>query len=68
MRAIKSGVEASNTTVGFEGSNSRTAAACVEMYDRVLSGEKFEGEDRNVYRPFVVINADNVDEYLADYE
>lgn len=68
MRAIKSGVEASNTTVGFEGSNSRTAAACVEMYDRVLSGEKFEGEDRNVYRPFIVINADNVDEYLKDYE
>lgn len=68
MKAIKSGKEASNTTVGFEGSNTRTAKACVEMYERILTGEKFEGEDRNVYRPFVVINKDNVDEYLADYK
>ena len=68
MRAIKSGTEASNTTVGFEGSNTRTAKACVEMYEKVLSGEKFEGENKNVYRPFVAINKDNVDEYLADYE
>lgn len=68
MRAIKSGNEASNTTVGFEGSNARTAKACVEMYEKVLSGEKFEGGDHDTFRPFVVINADNVDEYLADYE
>lgn len=68
MRAIKSGKEASNTTVGFEGSNSRTATACVDLYDKVLSGETFENDDHNIYRPFVVINAENVDEYLADYE
>lgn len=68
MRAIKAGNEASNTTVGFEGSNTRTAKACVEMYEKVLSGEKFEGDDHNIFRPFIVINADNVDEYLADYE
>lgn len=67
MRAIKSGKEASNTTVGFEGSNTRTAKACVEMYEKILKGEDFSGEKHNIFRPFVVINADNVDEYLADY-
>ncbi|MGO5051693.1 sugar ABC transporter substrate-binding protein [Lachnospiraceae bacterium LCP25S3_G4] len=66
LKAIKSGVQASNTTVGFEGSNTRTAKACVEMYEKILSGEKFE--DKNVFRPFVVINSENVDEYLADYK
>lgn len=68
MRAIKKGTEASNTTVGFEGSNTRTAKACVEMYERILSGESFEGDAHNIFRPFIVINEDNVDEYLADYE
>jgi ribose transport system substrate-binding protein len=68
MNAIKKGTEASNTTVGFEGSNTRTAKACVEMYDRILSGESFDGDAHNIFRPFVVINADNVDEYLADYK
>ena len=68
MRAIEKGNEASKASAGFEGSNSRTAKACMEMYEKVLSGEKFEGDDHNIFRPFIVINADNVDEYLADYE
>lgn len=68
LKAIKSGKEASNTSVGFEGSNTRTAKACVDLYERILSGEKFEGEGRNIFRPFIAINAKNVDEYLVDYE
>lgn len=58
--------EASNTSVGFEGSNKKTAAACVDMYEKLLTGATFD--DQNVYRPITVINKDNAEEYLADYK
>ena len=58
--------EASRASVGFEGSNKKTAEAVVGLYERLLNGETFE--DQNLFRPLLVINAENAAEYLADYE
>ncbi|MDO4788461.1 MAG: sugar ABC transporter substrate-binding protein [Johnsonella sp.] len=68
LKAIKKGTEASRASVGFEGSNARTAKACVEMYEKALSGEELTGDARNIFRPFVIIDINNVDEYLKDYQ
>lgn len=65
LQSIVNG-EASRASVGFEGSNKKTAAAAVDMYERLLNGEEFA--DQNVFRPLLTINADNAEEYLADYE
>ncbi len=65
LEAIVNG-EASRASVGFEGSNKKTAAAVVDLYERLLNGETFE--EQNLFRPLLVINADNAPEYLADYE
>ena len=65
LEAIIQG-QASRATVGFEGSNKKTAAAVVDIYERLLNGETFA--DQNVFRPLLTINADNAAEYLADYK
>ena len=36
----------------------------MEMYERILSGEKFEGDDHNVFRTIKPITTDNIDEIL----
>lgn len=65
LNSLKAGNEAVRAIVGFEGSNDDTATACLEMYERILSGEEFEGDDRNVYRTIAPITTDNIDEILA---
>lgn len=65
LEAILNG-EATNTSVGFEGSDKRTAQACVEMYEKLLKGETLP--EQNVFRPLTKINKDNAQEYLADYK
>ncbi|MDD2375421.1 MAG: sugar ABC transporter substrate-binding protein [Eubacteriales bacterium] len=65
LEAIVNG-EASRASVGFEGSNKKTAQAVVDLYEKLLKGESFD--DQNLYRPLLTINADNAAEYLADYE
>lgn len=57
--------EASRASVGFEGSNKKTAEAVVALYERLLKGEKFA--DQNLFRPLLVIDAKNAAQYLADY-
>ena len=64
LNSLKAGNEAVRSIVGFEGSNEDTAKACMEMYERILSGEKFEGDDHNVYRSIKPITTDNIDEIL----
>lgn len=61
LASLKSGKEAVRAIVGFEGSNEDTAKACVEMFERILSGEDF-ASDRNVYRTIGPITPENVDE------
>lgn len=58
--------EATRASVGFEGSNKRIAEAVVELYEKLLTGEEFE--EQNIVRPLTVIDLENVDTYLADYE
>jgi ribose transport system substrate-binding protein len=64
LQAIVNG-EASRASVGFEGSNKKTAEAVVALYERLLKGEKFA--DQNLYRPLLTIDASNAAQYLADY-
>lgn len=64
LQAIVDG-EATRVTVGFEGSNLRTAQAVVDMYEKVLTGYEFE--DQNVYRPLLPIDKDTAAEYLAEF-
>lgn len=65
LQAIVNG-EASRATVGFEGSNKKTAAAVVDLYDQLLNGKKFA--DQNLFRPLLTIDKTNAPEYLKDYE
>ena len=64
LNSLKAGNEAVRSIVGFEGSNEDTAKACMKMYERILSGEKFEGDDHNVFRTIKPITTDNIDEIL----
>lgn len=65
LEAIVNG-QASRASVGFEGSNKKTAEACVDLYERLLNGEEFP--EQNIVRPLLVINESNAAEYLADYK
>jgi ribose transport system substrate-binding protein len=58
--------EASKASVGFEGSNKKTAAAVVDLYEKLLNGEKFA--DQNLFRPLLVIDKENAEGYIADYK
>lgn len=59
LNSLEAGDEAVRAIVGFEGSNTDTAQACFEMFERILSGEDFSA-DKNVYRPTMEINSDNI--------
>lgn len=61
LDSLEAGDEAVRAIVGFEGSNTDTAQACFEMFKRILDGEDFSA-DKNVYRPTMEINADNIAE------
>lgn len=61
LDSLEAGDEAVRAIVGFEGSNTDTAQACFGMFKRILDGEDFS-KDKNVYRPTMEINADNIAE------
>ncbi|MDK2807851.1 MAG: ribose transport system substrate-binding protein [Clostridiales bacterium] len=65
LEAIVNG-EATRASVGFEGSNKKTAAAVVDLYERLLKGEAFS--EQNVVRPLTVIDSSNAADFLADYK
>lgn len=64
LDSLQAGDEAVRAIVGFEGSNTDTAQACFEMFKRILDGEDFSA-DKNIYRPTMEINADNIEEIQA---
>lgn len=66
LNSLKAGNEAVRALIGFEGSNLDTAKACLAMYDRILSGEKFTPENKNVVRVIGTIDKANVDEILKN--
>lgn len=65
LESLQAGNEAVRAIVGFEGSNYDTAAACFDMFERIIGGETFEGDAKNVYRPTQAITADNIEEIMA---
>lgn len=67
LDSIKAGDEAARAIVGFEGSNTDTASACLEMIEKVAAddGSGFQGDDHNVFRQLSVINDENIDEIIA---
>ena len=64
LEAIVNG-EATRASVGFEGSNKKTAEAVVALYEKLLNGEKFA--DQNIYRNLLVIDKDKAPTFLADF-
>ncbi|MBD5560730.1 MAG: sugar ABC transporter substrate-binding protein, partial [Clostridia bacterium] len=64
LNSLKSDDEAVRAIIGFEGSNEDTAEAVMEMFRRIYSGE-FNESNKNVVRPTMEINKDNVDQILA---
>lgn len=65
LESLQAGDEAVRAIVGFEGSNMDTAKACFDMFERIIGGETFEGDAKNVYRPTQAITADNIEEIMA---
>lgn len=63
LDSLKSGEEAVRAIVGFEGSNLDTAKACLDMFERILSGEDFSS-GKNVVREIGPITVNNIDEIL----
>ena len=64
LNSLQAGDEAVRAIVGFEGSNTDTAQACFEMFKRILDGDDF-ADGKDVYRPTMEINADNIEEIQA---
>jgi ribose transport system substrate-binding protein len=64
LNSLEAGDEAVRAIIGFEGSNTDTAQACFEMFQRIMSGEDFSS-DKNIYRPLMEINSDNIAEIQA---
>lgn len=64
LEGLKAGDQAIRAIVGFEGSNYDTAAACFEMFERIIGGEDFSA-DKNVFRPTQAITSENIDEIMA---
>lgn len=63
LDSLKSGDEAVRAIVGFEGSNLDTAKACLDMFERILSGEDFSSE-KNIVRTIGPITDENIDKIL----
>ncbi len=61
LESLKAGDEAVRAIVGFEGSSLDTAEACFAMFESILAGDDFSGDNHNVYRPTNEITIDTVD-------
>lgn len=65
LNSLKSGNEAIRAVIGFEGSNYDTAKACFDMFERILDGEEYTMDTKNIKRPIHPISIDSVDEILS---
>lgn len=65
LNSLKAGNEAVRAILGFEGSNTDTAAACFKMFERIMNGEDFSGNNHNVQRGTNPITLDNIDQILS---
>lgn len=65
LQSLKSGDEAVRAIVGFEGSSYDTAEACFKMFERLLDGEEFAIDTKNIVRPTQLITDENIDDIMA---
>jgi len=65
LQAIVEG-QSTRASVGFEGSNKKTAEAVVDLYEKLMTGESFD--DQDLVRPLTVIDISNAAKFLKDYE
>lgn len=65
LNSLRAGNEAVRAIVGFEGSNYDTAEACFDMFERLLNGEEFAVDTKNVKRPTQLITLDNIEEIMS---
>lgn len=65
LEALKAGDEAIRAVIGFEGSNYDTANACYEVFERILDGEEYTMDTKNMKRPIQTISIDSIDEILT---
>ncbi len=65
LEAIVKG-QATRATIGFEGSNKKTAETVVGLYEKLLNNESFP--DKRIYRDLLVIDETNAAKYLADFK
>ena len=61
LDALASGEEAIRAIIGFEGSSYDTAKACFEMFERILGGEEYAMDTKNIKRPIQLITTENID-------
>lgn len=62
LDSLEAGDEAVRSIVGFEGSSTDTAQACLDMFKSILAGDDFSGDNHNVYRPTSLISKENIAE------
>jgi len=65
LESLQAGDEAIRAIVGFEGSSLDTAQACLDMFESILAGDDFTGDNHDVYRPLTEISLDNIEEIIA---
>ncbi len=65
LDSLEAGDEAVRSIVGFEGSSTDTAAACLEMFEKILAGDDFSGDNHEVYRPTSLITEENIADIQA---
>lgn len=64
LKSLEAGNEAVRAIVGFEGSNTDTAKACLGMFEKILKGDDFSGDKHDTYRPTTQITSDNIAEII----
>lgn len=65
LESLKAGDEAIRAIIGFEGSNYDTAKACFELFERILDGEEYGMDTKNIKRPIQPVIIDSIDEILS---
>lgn len=66
LESLKSGDESIRAIIGFEGSNYDTAKACFEVFERILDGQEYAMDNKNIKRPVQLIDKESIDEILTE--
>lgn len=64
LNSLKAGNEAIRAIIGFEGSNYDTAKACFDVFERILDGEEYSMDTKNIKRPVQPVSIDSIDDIM----